>query len=55
MTAAPMRYQPKGSMCMACQHMQRDCKQLPFSTMPWIDTLPGAVIVKCTDFVKRPQ
>lgn len=52
-SAAPTLYQPKGSMCIACQHLQRDCKHLPFHSMPWLSTHPGAVVVKCTAFVKR--
>lgn len=46
-------HQPKGSMCLACQHSQRDCKGLPFSAMPVIATTPDAFIVKCAEFVKR--
>ena len=46
-------YQPKGGMCYACQHMQRDCSGLPFHTMPGISSFPGSIVVRCTEFSAR--
>jgi hypothetical protein len=48
-------YQPKGSMCMACEYKSHNCHALQFSDMPVIERLmtPDAynvVIVKCTMF-----
>lgn len=53
MTAVPIIYQPKGGMCMTCQHSARDCSPLVFHAMPRIAAYPGAVIVRCTEHVRR--
>lgn len=58
-----MIYHPKGSMCAACVHAQRDCSHLPFDTMPVIERymltgykhgIPG-VVVRCTEFVRKEK
>lgn len=46
-------YQPKGSMCAACQHAKRDCSALPFGQMPVIKRYPdGVKAVRCQQFEK---
>ena len=49
----PVTYQPKGSMCVACKHLARECKDLPFSTMPQMQVGVGVVVVKCSEFEQR--
>lgn len=49
-----MTHQPKGGMCCACQHAQRDCSALPFKAMPPIQHDNSTVIVRCTDFKRQP-
>ncbi|EJM09797.1 hypothetical protein PMI21_05529 [Pseudomonas sp. GM18] len=50
-----MNYQPKGGMCATCTHAHRNCSHLPFITMPVIKVDGQTVIVRCTDFQRRPQ
>lgn len=52
MKPAPTLYQPKGSMCMACQHLQRDCSGLDFHNMPMIRCTELVVVVRCTEYVR---
>lgn len=51
--------QPKGSMCMACKHLQRACAHLPFATMPVLETIVrkshAIKIVKCREFEPREK
>ena len=61
MSAQPTTYQPKGGMCMTCQHNDRDCSALPFHSMPVVDryyleseAYPVAR-VRCTEHVKAVQ
>lgn len=48
-----IRYQPKGGMCVACRHRERDCSQLPFHAMPQIASERCVVIVRCTNYEAR--
>lgn len=48
-----MTYQPRGSMCMACQHAKSDCSGLPFDQMQVIDHLGKTRIVACASFQRR--
>lgn len=44
-------YQPKGSMCAACQHAARDCSALTFGQMQVVQRYPdGTLAVKCSSF-----
>jgi hypothetical protein len=52
-TEAPVIYQPKGSMCIACVKAGADCSGFPFHTMPKVARVPGAFVVLCTYFEKR--
>ena len=52
MSAQPTTYQPKGGMCMTCQHKDRDCSALPFHNMPMIRLDVFVCIVRCTEHVK---
>lgn len=45
-------HQPKGGMCAACKHKNKDCSDLPFSEMKPIEKCSEAIIVKCTEFKK---
>lgn len=47
----PTTYQPKGSMCMACERRDQNCSALFFQGMPVLQR-PAAnlVIVRCTNF-----
>ena len=45
-------YQPKGSMCMACQKRQNNCANLHFAAMPVLKRDANVTIVKCLQFVK---
>lgn len=48
-------YQPKGSMCAACQHRDGPCSTLPFHDMPVCNRLPdGTKVVICSEFQRRP-
>jgi hypothetical protein len=47
-----MNYQPKGSMCAACQYRLLVCGHLDFNKMPVIKTDYDVAIVKCTEFKK---
>jgi len=44
------KYQPKGSMCIACTHSKRDCSTLDFSKMPIMWRENSGMIVRCTDY-----
>lgn len=47
-------YQPKGSMCAACQHRGKNCAHPPFHEMPVMNRLQdGTAVVKCSEFVRR--
>jgi hypothetical protein len=47
-------YTPKGSMCMACVHRQRDCSGLDFAKMQAMDKMrSGQVIVSCNEFENK--
>jgi hypothetical protein len=48
----PTSYTPKGSMCMSCQHAQRDCSALPFAFMPVITRHGDVAVVRCTEHAK---
>lgn len=48
-----MRRQPKGGMCATCEHAFRNCSNLPFELMPAIDKTDEAIIVRCTEFVRK--
>ena len=48
-----MRRQPKGGMCVTCEHAFRDCSKLPFELMPAIGKTDTAIIVRCTEFVRK--
>lgn len=50
-TPKPM-WCPKGSMCMACAHKDRDCRHLDFQSMPAIERSRDRVTVKCSGFEK---
>ena len=43
-------HQPKGGMCMSCQHVNRDCSWMDFESMPKMKQAEELVIVKCTGF-----
>jgi hypothetical protein len=44
---------PKGSMCGACLHRERDCSHLPFTAYPVIKVYrDGTKAVKCAGFEK---
>lgn len=44
-------YQPKGSMCMACQHKNDDCSKLPFHEMPRLEgDSDTGIVVRCVKF-----
>ena len=45
---------PKGGMCSACAHAERDCSALPFSDMPLIEVVDNVRIVRCTAHVRPP-
>lgn len=60
----PMKplFRPTGSMCVKCQHVDRDCSYLDFSTMQVIaedsrDRDSGIItqVVKCSEYVKDKQ
>ena len=48
-------YQPKGSMCGACQHRSEDCSRLPFERMRVVESLNhGAVqVVRCSEYMPQ--
>jgi hypothetical protein len=48
------RFQPKGSMCIACAKNKEDCSTLKFDTMPVIERHQEGQfnVVKCTEFVR---
>lgn len=49
-------YQPKGGMCMSCAQWRANCRELPFSTMPVIETTRAGVrVVRCTAHVRANQ
>ncbi len=50
-----MIYQPKGGMCMTCQHAKRDCSALPFASMPVISKRADVAIVKCTEHTPKDK
>ena len=51
-----MIYQPKGSMCAACQHALRDCSGLPFRSMPVAKRINDvATSVICTDYQRKER
>lgn len=50
-----MNHQPKGSMCMSCKHVNRDCSWLDFEAMPKMQQAEELVIVKCTGFEVREK
>ena len=47
-------YQPKGSMCQACQHRSEDCSHLPFNQMRVVESINhGSVqVVRCSEYIK---
>lgn len=47
-----MSYQPKGGMCVSCQHRLRDCSHLPFSAYPVIERAGEVRIVRCAEYVR---
>lgn len=52
LATVPNNYQPKGGMCMSCQHKARDCASLPFASMPVIDKYGSTAIVRCIQHLK---
>lgn len=46
-------YQPKGSMCAACENKHKNCSELPFSKMPVMAVHDGVKIVRCTSFKRE--
>ncbi len=55
-------FRPTGSMCVKCQHVDRDCSYLDFSSMQVIahdsrDRDSGIItqVVKCSEYVKAKQ
>jgi hypothetical protein len=47
-------YQPKASMCKACEHVLRDCSTLPFATYQVIKIYrDGTKAVRCGGFQKN--
>lgn len=49
-----LSHQPKGRMCVTCQHWSRGCTHLDFTKMPKIGMNgPNITIVKCVDFKKE--
>lgn len=54
MTTAPTseyeRYQPQGSMCMACEKAKENCSALDFKSMPLMYSTGSIAIVKCARF-----
>lgn len=46
-------HHPKGSMCAACKHKDRDCSKLDFAKMPVMEKYNDKVIVRCLEFVKH--
>jgi len=47
-----LTHQPKGSMCMNCKNNKQDCSELPFNTMPVIETWNNIKIVACKNYDK---
>jgi hypothetical protein len=48
------QYTPKGSMCMACKHRERNCMWLEFEKMAVIEKLKdGTLVVKCVEFENK--
>ena len=47
------RYQPKGSMCMACAKATENCSALDFKSMRLMYSAGAVAIIKCTEF-KQP-
>lgn len=45
------RYQPKGSMCMACTRAREDCSKFDFKAMPMMFSVGTIAIVRCQSFV----
>lgn len=45
-----MIHQPKGGMCSACRHAQRNCSALPFASMPILARDGHTIVVRCTQF-----
>lgn len=45
-----LTHQPKGSMCMACEHKHRNCSNLDFSKMRVMQQYQSVKIVICSDF-----
>ncbi len=46
-------HQPKGGMCLSCARWSANCSELPFSTMPVIETTwVGVRVVRCTAHVR---
>ena len=50
-----MIHQPKGGMCMTCQHAKRNCSHLPFADMPVISKRGIVAIVKCTEHTPKDK
>jgi hypothetical protein len=49
-------YYPKASVCMVCEHMNRDCSLLPFESYAHKKAKPdddGNIVVICREFVKK--
>lgn len=50
-------YQPKGSMCANCKHVDENCSDLNFIDMPVIEKMEGILLsiytVKCTNFERK--
>lgn len=51
-----IKFRPKGSMCMVCEHIDRDCSHLPFHNMLVIEIANDFRVVKCNEFERmRPE
>ena len=44
-----IEYQPKGSMCVTCSHVDSDCSGLDFQSMRVIEKTEYLRVVKCSE------
>ena len=51
-----MKHHPDVRFCMRCDKLKENCESLPFESMPKFGSYAGvAILVKCTEFVKREK
>jgi len=48
-------HQPKGGMCTSCKKSHDDCSGLDFKSMPILSRDEHEIIVRCTDFQRKPN